>query len=366
MQKDMLMKHGGRVLFAAAALSCVSASADEVRCRDGSVYVGEIESIGGGVITLSGASDASGATKIKQSEAVSVRTDKPVFVRTSDKNTVFGKIVPAQDGTVKIDGGSVAGSFEIGQLSDSWKEGELSPEEKLLASKWSYSVGASLLGTTGNAESLSAGVSAEALRKTSEDTLKFYANYNYGKTKDDGAGGDWSKSADDLHCGVDYSSDILPEFFWYAREDLGFDRVKNIRFLSTSAAGLGVKLIDDSDWRLSVRCGISYRYETYKDYMHDGSFDNPDDTSAVGMDFGLHHDYAWSCGTVVTDIACTPAFEDFFGDYIVTHESYLDLKVDGIDNMDVRIGMKNEYRAETASKEHLDTTYYVKLVFTWE
>ena len=86
----MLMKHGSKVLFvaAAAALSCASASADEVKCRDGSVYVGEIESIGGGVITLSGASDASGATKIKQSEAVSVRTDKPVFVRTSDKNTV--------------------------------------------------------------------------------------------------------------------------------------------------------------------------------------------------------------------------------------------------------------------------------------
>lgn len=357
-------------LSAAIALSATASFADVVKCKDGSVYVGTVENIEGGIITLSSASDDAGKTKIKQSEVVSISTEKSFFVRTADKNTVLGKITPSDTaGNVKIDGGDVLADIEIGALSSTWLEGELSPEERVIAdlteNKWSYGLGLSLLGKTGNSESLTLGVSAEAVRKTSDDSLKFYANYNYGKTKETTGEREWSKSAEDLHCGVDYQHDISPATFWYVREDLGFDRVKNIRFLSTSAAGVGYKILDESDWHFSVRGGLSYRYETYKDYMHDGNWDDPDDTSAVGLDFGLHHDYAWDWGKIVTDITYTPAFEDFFGDYIATHETYIDFKVDGIDNMDIRVGMKNEYRAETTAEEHLDTTYYAKVVFAW-
>lgn len=357
---------------AAAALSA-TAFADEVKCKDGSVFVGTVESVDGGIVTIANASDDAGKTKVKQSEIVSISTTDPVFVRTPDDNTLLGKIVPAEDGKVKVDGGSVSANLEVAQLSGAWRQGELSPEEKkikALQRHWEYSVAGSLLGKTGNTESLTAGVSAEAVMKTPEDTLKFYVNYNYGKTKDsdknEAGEYEWTKSADDLHCGVDYSVDISAMTFWYAREDLGFDRIKNIRFLSTSAAGLGVKIVDDDDWHFSVRAGLSYRYETYKDYMHSSDWDDPEDTSALGMDFGLHHDYAWSWGKVVTDISYTPAFEDFFGNYVATHESYLEFKVDGIDNMDIRIGMKNEYRSETTASRNLDTTYYAKIVFSWK
>lgn len=354
------------LLAAASTLCAVPAFADEVKCKDGTVVVGTIDSIDGGVVTVSNSADSAGQTKIKQSEIISISTSAPVFVRTPDKNTMRGRIIPAGDGTVKVDGGSVSANLSIADLSGSWKEGDLSPEEKMLASKWSYSLAATLLGKTGNSESISGGVAADAIRKTPDDLLKFYIAYNYGKTKATDGSYEWSKSADDLHCGVDYSADITDDLFWYAREDLGFDRVKNIRFLSTSAAGLGYKFIDDDDWHLSFRCGVSYRYETYKNYMHDTTWDDPEDTSALGMDFGLHHDYSWSWGQIVTDITYTPTFEKFFSDYIILHETYVDFKVDGIDNMDVRIGVKNEYRAETTSKEHLDTTYYAKIVFSWK
>lgn len=357
---------------ASVALAATSA-ADEVKCKDGSVFVGTVESIDGGIITVANAADDAGKTKIKQSEVVSVETSEPVFVRTPDANTMLGKIVPAENGKMRIDGGSVSAELDVAQLSGSWRQGELSPEEKkikALERHWEYSLAGSLLGKTGNIESLSAGVSAEALMKSPDDALKFYVNYNYGKTKssdkNDQGEYEWIKSADDLHCGFDYENDISARTFWYAREDLGFDRIKNIRFLSTSAAGLGLKIINDDDWHLSVRAGLSYRYETYKDYMHSDDWDNPADTSVLGMDFGLHHDYAWSWGKVVTDISYTPAFEDFFGNYIAVHESYVEFKVDGIDNMDIRIGMKNEYRSETTADRHLDTTYYAKVVFSWK
>lgn len=366
-----------KLFFLAAAAgfaAAVPALADEVKCRDGTVIVGTVESIDGGIVTVANESDDAGKTKIKQSEVVSISTDKSVFVRTPDKNTLFGKIVPAEDkGKVKVDGGSVLGEFAIADLSGSWPEGVKSPEEKAIEdgkSKWSYSLALSLLGKTGNTESIALGVSAEAIRKSSEDELKFYVDYNYGKTKDDSDDDDddddsWTKSADDLHCGVDYTYDITERFFWYAREDMGFDRVKNIRFLSTSAAGVGYRFIKEDNWNLSVRVGLSYRYETYRNYMDDDDWDDPDDTSAVGMDFGLHHDYKWSWGSINTDITYTPTFEDFFNDYVFEHETYVDFKVDGVDNMDVRIGVKNEYRGETSSHDHLDTTYYAKIVFAW-
>ncbi len=374
------MKKVSKFLLLTSAATLASSAtllADEIKCKDGSVIIGTIESVEDGIITVANAVDDAGTTKIKQSEVVSIATADSLFVRTPDNNTVLGKIVPAEEGgKMKVDGGSVQSELDIAQFVGVWRQGDLSPEEKAAKSKerhWEYELGFSLLGKTGNTESISVGLSAQALMKTPDDALKFYINYNYGKTKDserdaDSGEYEWTKSADDLHAGGDYENNISEFTFWYAREDLGFDKIKNIKFLSTSAAGLGYRIVEEDDWHFSVRAGFSYRYESYKNYMHTDDWDNPDDTSAAGLDFGLHHDYSWGWGKIVTDITYTPTFEDFFGDYLATHETYVDFKVDSVDYMSVRFGVKNEYRGETASlaSRNLDTTYYAQINFSWK
>lgn len=344
--------------FAANALS-----ADEIRCKNGTVVVGEITAIDGGVITIKNPADNGGETKIKQSEVLSVSTGKAVNVRTSDGKTLTGTFSPtAVEGEIMIGGTPIP----VSVITSSWLLDGKSPEQRE-AEKFDYTseyeVGASLTGTTGNSESIAGGISSQAIWKNVENALKVYAKYNYGKTKDTNTR-DWTKSADNLHVGFDWSSEFYKPWFWYARSDLGFDRVQNIRFFDTSAAGFGVKIIDEDKWHFSARGGLSYRYEAYKNYT--GTFNDRDDTNTVGLDFGLSHDYAWSWGKLVTEISYVPGFDNFKDDYYIFHETYLQVEVENLDQMYLRVGMKNEYRSRTTADDHLDTTYYAQLVFYWK
>lgn len=351
------------ILASSALLAAGTLSADEIRCKNGTVIVGEITAIDGGIITVKNPVDDGGETKIKQSEVLSVSTDKAVNVRTDDGKTLTGTFSPtAVEGEIMIGGTPIP----VSVITSSWLLDGKSPEERE-AEKFNYTseyeVGASLTGTTGNSESLAGGFQAQAVWKNVENALKLYAKYNYGKTKDNDTH-DWTKSADNLHVGFDWSSEFYAPWFWYARSDLGFDRVQNIRFFDTSAVGFGLKVINEDNWHLSLRGGLSYRYEAYKDYT--GDFTDRDDTNTVGLDFGLSHDYEWSWGKLVTEISYVPGFDNFTGDYYIFHETYLQVAIEDLDQMYFRIGVKNEYRSRTTADDHLDTTYYAQLVFYWK
>lgn len=351
------------LLASSTLLAAGTLSADEIRCKNGTIIVGEITSIDGGLITVKNPVEDGGESKVKQSEVLSVATDKAVNVRTSDGKTHTGTFSPtAVEGEIMIGGTPIP----VSVITSSWLLDGKSPEERD-AEKYNYTseyeVGASLTGTTGNSESFSGGLHAQAVFKNVENALKLYANYNYGKTKDNTTK-DWTKSTDNLHVGADWSSEFYEPWFWYARTDAGFDRVQNIRFFDTSAAGFGVKVINKDDWHLSLRGGLAYRYEAYKDYT--GNFTDRDDTNTVGLDFGLSHDYNWSWGKLVTEVTYVPGFDNFTGDYYIFHETYLQVAVEELDQMYLRVGVKNEYRSRTTADEHLDTTYYAQLVFYWK
>lgn len=351
------------LLASGTLLAAGTLFADEIRCKNGTVIVGEITAIDGGVITVKNPSDNGGESKVKQSEVLSVSSSTPLNVRTADGKTHTGTFSPtAVEGEIMIGGTPIP----VSVITSSWLLDGKSPEE-LEAEKFNYTseyeAGASLSGTTGNSESLAGGMYAQALWKNVENALKLYAKYNYGKTKDTDTR-EWTKSTDNLHVGFDWSSEFYAPWFWYARSDLGFDRVQNIRFFDTSAAGFGVKLINEDNWHLALRGGISYRYEAYKDYT--GNFTPHDDTNTVGLDFGLSHDCSWSWGKLVTELSYVPGFDNFTGDYYIFHETYLQLAVKELEQMYFRIGMKNEYRSRTTANDHLDTTYYAQLVFYWK
>lgn len=350
-------------LTAGALLAASTLSADEIRCKNGTIIVGEITAIDGGVITVKNSADNGGESKIKQSEVLSVSSSRPLNVRTSDGATLTGTFSPAtEEGKIMIGGTPIP----VSVITSSWLLDGKSPEERE-AEKFNYTseyeIGASLTGTTGNSESISGGINSQAVWKNVENSLKLYAKYNYGKTKDN-ATNDWTKSSDNLHVGFDWSSEFYDPWFWYARTDLGFDRVQNIRFFDTNAAGFGLKVINQDKWHLSVRGGLSYRYEAYKNYT--GTFTDRDDTNTTGLDFGLSHDYAWSWGKLVTEINYVPGFDNLKNDYYIFHETYLQLEIKELDQMYFRVGMKNEYRSITTADDHLDTTYYAQLVFYWK
>ena len=187
------------LLSSAALMAAGTLVADEIRCKNGTIIIGEITAIDDGVITVKNPSDDGGESKIKQSEVLSVSTSKPVNVRTADGKTHTGTFTPtAVEGEIMIGGTPIP----VSVITSSWLLDGKSPEERE-AEKFNYTseyeVGASLTGTTGNSESLSGGFHSQAVWKNVENALKLYANYNYGKTKDNDTR-DWTKSADNLQC----------------------------------------------------------------------------------------------------------------------------------------------------------------------
>ena len=352
-------------------VSAETSFADTITCKNGSVVVGTITEIDGGIVSVKNDVDNAGETKIKQSEIVSISTDSPLFVRTPDGKTLKGKSVPAAGapGTIVVaDETGAQTRVAVADISNSWLLDGKSPEQREAEKydyHWSYEAGASLLGHTGNSESVSGGVNVSATLKNEDNALLLYAKYNYGKAKDSSTG-EWVKSADNFHTGFDFSSQFYAPWFWYARSDNGFDRVQNIKFFDVSAAGFGWNIIKEDDWNFSLRGGLSYRYESYEDYMDtiDGAV--PSDMNTTGLEFGLHHDYSWDWGKIVTDITYTPGFDDFTGNYFIVHETYAEMNLKTIDNLYFRVGVRNEYRSETTANEHLDTTYYAQLVFSWK
>ncbi len=362
-----------------AAATCLAAGQlvadDEIKCKNGSLFVGDLQGIDDGIATIKNSADDSGENKVKQSEISSITSAHALNLRLKSGETVSGTLGPTtEDGKVQVGGKTVA----IEDITSSWLLDGKSPEqreEEKYEYTISYEAGVNVTGTTGNTESINCGAYAQTDIKNAINELKLYVKYNYGKTRDDTTD-TWTKSADNLHAGFDFTSEFSSPWFWYARTDLGYDKTQNIKFFDLSAAGFGVKIINEDDWHLSVRGGISYRYESYHDYMKLwGYYDDddnwiedeePDNTNTVGMDFGLSHDYAWDWGKLVTEINYVPGFDDFLDDYYIFHETYLQFDIKNFDQLFFRIGVKNEYRSQTAAHDHLDTTYYLQLVFEWK
>ncbi len=360
------MKKPKIFLAVAAALSAAgTVFADEITCKNGSVFVGEIQKIDGGCVVIKNSADDAGETKVKQDEITKISSSTAQYFRLKNGDTVSGTLSTNEAGAFLVGEKEIS----LGDISSSWALDAKTPEE-IEAEKydyhWSYEAGLNVTGTTGNIESLSAGAYAQATLANAVNSLTLYVKYNYGKTRDDDLDV-WNKSADNLHAGFDFTSEFAPLVFWYARTDLGFDRIQNIKFFDTSAAGFGLNIIKEDDWNLSVRGGLSYRYEQYKDYQGTWEADETyDNMNTLGLDFGLHHDYSWGWGKVVTDISYVPGFDSFLGNYYISHETYVQLSFKEIEQMYFRAGVKNEYRSRTTANEYLDTTYYLQLVFSWK
>lgn len=361
------MKIGNPTLTLALLATVPFASADELRLKDGSVIKGKIVSLESGAFTIESPSIPSkdkdtpnvpGTLTVKQSEVVTFSTDEAMFIATAGRTEANGPVNSTSEGvSVKTPDGVVAS--KVDNLRDAWRPGAKSPAEKAadkLKRRWEYTMDVSVIGKTGNGESIGAAGGIAAVNKGPDDELKFYAKANYAKAKADTG---WNKTADDLHAGVDYVSYFHRPFFWYVRSDNGYDKVRQIQFFSTDAAGLGSMLIDNDQQHLSVRGGLSYRFESYRGGIR-GNLSSP------GLDFGLHHDCEFKYFVMVNDLSVTPTFDDF-SDFIALHDSYIEMPLANTESWKLRMGVSNQYRSKVLPNvDRLDTTYYLKFVLNWK
>ena len=295
--------------------------------------------------------DFAGEIKVKQSEVTSIATDEPLNVRLDGGTVIQGTLSTPAGGGLVVSGPAGTITSSIDKVLITWEPGTTDPELLSLQRRWTYEVAADITGKSGNKDQLGTSFSARAVQKTAVDTLQFYAAYDRQET-------DGEKSADQFKAGVDYANNFAGRLSWYARNESGFDRIKDIELYNIAAAGLGYDFIKKPKQTLTGRAGVSFRYEGYKSPLIE-------DVKAAGLDFGLAHEYTGEFWSLVNRLSWVPLFEDF-GNYRAQHESYLELPL-ADPKWKLRLGVANDFNSEpTPGLEKLDTTYFARLVLSFK
>lgn len=320
--------------------------ADVVDTRTGAHLVGQITKVDAGEITLE--TDYAGKLTIKQAEVVSFSTDRPVAVRLASGTRFDGQVSSGPNGSLQIAGADGTITTSVSKVAATWTAGAVDPAADR---HWTYEASVDIAGKTGNKEQLGTAGEVRAVLKTTQDTLQFYSSY-------DRQIANHEKAADQLKIGTDYQNNFAGRYSWYARDEGGFDRVKDIDLYNLAAAGLGRDFIKDPKRTLTGRLGLSFRYENYK---------NPatTDVKTLGLDFAINNDMEFGDSKLVNRLAYDPSFDDF-GNFRLTHESYYQIPLTS-PAWKLRVGVSNDYNSKPgAGVKKLDTAYFTRLVLNWE
>lgn len=330
-------------------LGAFVASADVIETKDGARLVGTVTGINGGKITLS--TTYAGDIMIDQAEVESMTMEDALAIRLDNGTTIEGTIDSAGDGEIEIAGSSGTVSSAVTGVAATWAVGGEDPAVTALRRSWKYEAAADITGKSGNSENFGTAIAFTATLEGPDDTLILYTRYN--QQESDGV-----TSADEFKVGGDYSNKFGDNFSWYVRDEGGFDNIKEIDFYNVAAGGFGYTAIDEDKWQLTLRGGLSYRYETYADAT-------TDDLSSAGLDFGLYNEYEWETVKMRNYLTFVPSFDDF-ADFRATHDTHVEMPI-ASGPWKLRLGVSNDYRSEPpAGLKEMDTTWYTRLVLNWD
>jgi hypothetical protein len=236
-------------------------------------------------------------------------------------------------------------------VAASWAAAGEDPDVVARRKKWSYVAGVDINGERGNVDQLGTALNIKADRKGPDDELQLYTAYD--RQVSNGV-----KSVDQFTAAVDYSDNFSEATSWYVRDTAGYDRVLDITFEDTAAAGLGYDFIKEKAETLTGRAGLSYR-----DYEYAGDADTPE-LSALGADFEVQYSRMVGKSQLTDKVAYLPSFQDA-GDYVIVHDfGYIIPITKSL--WKLAIGVSNNYDSRPVSGvEKLETIYFTRLELTW-
>ncbi len=346
------LHHNGRQIksfqlwFICLMILCIGsiAEADVIELENGSRLIGEITHIDKASLTVK--TDFADLLKVDLAKVLTYTTDQPRIVSFPGQEDVLGKITYTKTQTrVDLEDGKVlvtAARPDAARARDA-----PDPNRR----RWSFELGTDVAGKTGNTEHVSAGARAQAKLQGPQDRLLLYARYFY--AKDDSV-----ESDNQTVGGMDYETYFRERHSLYARVELENDRIRKVDFRATGAVGYGYYFIKKPNHTLRARTGLMARHETFRDEASDFT---------VGLDLGASHLYRFANAWKVTnDVTYTPSIEEY-RNYRIYHESAFEIPLTASEIWKLRLGVSNDYNSTPAmNQEYLDTTYFARLVFSWE
>lgn len=316
--------------------------ADIVTTADGARLVGKVEKMTPKSIDL--VTTYAGKITLDMAHVQTVETTAPVTTRFADETTVTGVTRIDESGTLTVDG--LARSARIDSLLASWQPDATPPPESGYDPRnWVYTIGADVVGKSGNSDEISTNFVGDALLATRSDELHLYAKYARAEQES-------LETSDEAIGGASYAAYMYDPWGWYVRGEVERDPFEDIDLRTTLAAGLSYRPINTDERTLKFFTGLGYRHESFADGTDD---------SAPTLDTGLNHRWVAKPWLTMTNaLTWAPAIDDF-DNYLLVHDSGLEMPV-GLSRWTLRLGVRNDYKSEPApDKDELDTTYYSRL-----
>lgn len=332
-------------------------SAATLTLKDGSRLEGTLQEIHEGTVYFE--TGFAGVLEIPQADVSGLESDGEVNLRT-EGGEVFRGQVSEDDGRLTI--ASSSGTVETGvtELVSAWQPGGVDPlvadREAALESqirRWTYTAAVDISGSSGNTDESGFALSGQARLEGPEDRLLLYGNYAYEEANG-------VRTKDEQKVGMTYTNFFSEKMGWYVREELERDTFEGVDFRSTSGAGLSYRFIEEERLSLEGNAGVSYRYESYIDPALESD-------GFPGLDFGLNLNWQFAdWGRLVSSLDYLPSVDDF-GDYLLTHESGVNIPLGTSDSWVMRFGIQHDYNSSPApGRDSLDTSYFARLMLTWD
>jgi len=320
--------------------------ADSIQLKDGSKIMGTLDKIKDDKVLFN--TEFAGTLTIDVKNVASLQTDKEQHIvlksDTAPQKTILSSaLLPGNElGNIQIS----HQEENIQEIAALWNESKDNP----YLGQWNGKVYLDISGKEGNTDKYRQNFGFSATRKSAFDKLKIYYQTTYAEENGD-------KNEDETLYGADYEHNIKnTPHSWYARIESEEDEISGIDHRYEAVIGYGYFLIKRKATTLRTRCGIAYwRLET-----KDATTDN------IGLDLNLFYEHVFDqWGRWETSVTYAQSINNTEV-YRIYHESFWELPLKIQIPISLRLGMSNEYYNITSEDaEHLDTTYFAKIVYSW-
>jgi len=324
------------------------ARADVIDTDDGTHLVGHVTKIAGGKVYVD--TKFAETIVVSQTHIVRLVTEAPVEVRLVGGQAAHGRL-SGGDGQVVVASPAGLVNTTVKEIAASWPAGTPEPAAARPRRRWAYEASVDVNGKSGNHNQLGSDYGLRATRTDQRNTLVLATSYNRQIT-------DGLKSADQLKAGVDYTDNYADRNSWYARDEGGFDRIKDLSAYDVAAVGAGYDFVKQIRQTFTGRLGLAYRYENY-------SVPATPNVRSVGVDLELHHTLHVENSLLTSRLEVVPTFETP-SNVRITQETDFDIPL-SLSAWKLRVGVANDFTSKPADDvRKLDTTYFGRLVMSWK
>ncbi|HLY75251.1 MAG TPA: DUF481 domain-containing protein [Planctomycetota bacterium] len=238
---------GSWIVVALLGMSAAAWAEDQVKLKNGDVVTGKVTSLAGGKLVVE--TTYAGKVTIDWGQVVSVKSDAPIKVTLVTGEVLEGKVVPGQEGRLKVETLGAAAPVDVdltrvkyfNQPPVQW-HGKLTFAGKI---------------TDGNTDTKSFLATAEGTRESESDLFLLRAIFHYGQQE--------GVLTERNSYGIGkYESKFTPELYGYISEELSSDTFKDISLESITSVGAGYNVVKASWMDLSLEAGVAYFSTNFK------------------------------------------------------------------------------------------------------